>query len=79
MKTTNNELPFFSATIDRREGRIFVLVFPDNQELSVPVHFLPRNSKEGDSINLRFLTDKQARSERTELAKSLLEEILNGK
>lgn len=68
----------FSGTIDRKEDRYFVLAFVDGQELSVPVHYFARNAREGDVIHLRFLTDKQARADRAELARSLLEEILNG-
>lgn len=71
---TNN----LTATIDRQEGRQYVLIFTDGQELSVPIRCLPRQAKPGKVINLQFLTDEQATAERTELARALLEEILNG-
>lgn len=74
-----NDQTYFTGTLDRKEGRFFILTFPDGQELTVPIHFFSKNVHEGDIIHLNFMTDKQAKSERTELAKSLLEEILNGK
>lgn len=66
------------ATIDRKEGRYFVLTFADGQFLNVPVHYFSKQTRQGDVIHLRFFTDKQAKADRAELAKSLLEEILNG-
>ncbi len=68
----------FTAVADRKEGRYWVLLTTDNQELKVPAHHLARTLREGDVVTLRFLTDEQARADRAELAKSLLEEILNG-
>lgn len=68
----------FFATIERKQGRYFVLTFPDGQELTVPVHCFSRKAQPGDTIHLQFLTTEQAKAERTELARSLLEEILNG-
>lgn len=67
------------GTIDRKEGRCFVLIFPDGQELVVPIRCFSAQAKEGNLIHLRFLTDQQATADRAELARSLLEEILNGK
>ncbi len=74
-QTSPNE---FIGTLDRKEGRYAILTFADGQELRVPAHYLSRKSREGDVIHLRFFTDSQAKAERAELAKSLLEEILNG-
>lgn len=66
------------ATIDRKEGRYYVLSFSDGQSLNVPIHCFSRKARPGDIIHLQFLTDEQAKADRTELARSLLEEILNG-
>jgi hypothetical protein len=68
-----------TAVLDRREGRLATIVFSDKQELTLPVHLLPTNAREGDVIHLKFMTDKQATADRAELARNLLEEILNGK
>jgi hypothetical protein len=67
------------ATIDRKEGRSCVLIFPDNQELVIPAHLLSRDAHEGDVVHLRFFNDKQAKADKATLARNLLEEILNGK
>lgn len=67
-----------TATIDRREGRHFTIRFADGQELRVPVHAVSRLAKLGDTIHLNLLTELQAKAEKTELARYLLEEILNG-
>ena len=69
---------FLTATLDRKEGRNFVLVLADGQELVVPAHYFSTKTHEGDVIHLQFLTDHEAKSERTAMARSLLEEILNG-
>jgi hypothetical protein len=74
-----HDSPDFIATIDRREGRYFVLTFPDGQTLNVPIHLFSRQAREGDVIHLKFFTDQQARADKTELARHLLNEILNGK
>lgn len=67
-----------TATIERREGRYFIVRFSDGQELQVPVHAVSRSAKSGDVIHLKLLTPLQAKAEKTELARYLLEEILNG-
>lgn len=69
----------FTAAIGRRQGRNFVLIFPNDQELIVPVHCFSATVRTGDVIHLQFLTDKQARAGKAELARHILEEILNGR
>lgn len=66
------------ATLDRREGRKLVLLFSDGQELTLPAHLLPKNLKIGETIHTRYLTSQQAKADQAQLAKILLEEILNG-
>lgn len=78
MSVTKATITDLTAVIDRKEGRTFVLHFTDGQELVVPIHLLSKTARPGDVIHLHLLTDQQARAERTELARSLLEEILNG-
>ncbi len=75
MKHTPQDI---TATVDRKEGRYYLLRFSDGQELRVPVHALHRQTKEGDVVHLQFLADHQAKLEKAELARHLLEEILNG-
>lgn len=66
------------ATLERREGRYYVLAFNDGQTLKVPAHAISQRARLGDPIHLRLLTEPQAKADRLELARSLLEEILNG-
>jgi hypothetical protein len=68
----------FTATIERKEGRFYVLHFSDQQELRVPVHMLSRQAHEGDTIHLHCLTEQESRASKTELAQQILEQILNG-
>lgn len=77
-QTTPNPLADLTASIERREGRQFVLRLTDGQELSVPVHQLARHVALGETVHLKFLTAKQALADRQELARLILEEILNG-
>lgn len=41
-----------------------------------PADLLPDGAKEGDTVRLRMLTDRQAETDRHELARAILEEIL---
>lgn len=70
-----NEL---TAILVRKEGRQAVLSLVDGQELIVPIHLLPRTTHEGETLYLRIFDEQQAKADKAELARSLLEEILNG-
>ncbi len=74
----NDQADELIAIIDRKEGRFFVLRLYDRQELRVPIHALARTAQEGDAIHLQLRTEAQAKATKTELAQSILEEILNG-
>lgn len=73
-----NEPNDLTAIIDRKEGRSYILRFTDGQELKVPIFQFSKQARPGDTIHLAFLTEAQAKQERTDLARALLEEILNG-
>ena len=78
-KFTDN---FLTCIIDRFEFHKAVLRFEliknDQQELILAKRYLPRSCKEGDILHLEFLTDKQAKENRKNLAYKILEEILKG-
>jgi len=75
------------AVLDRFEGHKGVLLFDDadllgplaGQELVLPKRLLPPDLNIGDVLVLDFLTDEQSTLEREAIARSVLEDILNGK
>jgi len=75
------------AVLDRFEGHKGVLLFDDaevlgplvGQELVLPKRVLPLGIREGDVVILELLTDEQATQQRETVARSLLEDILNGR
>lgn len=66
------------VTIERQEGRFFIISLPDKQQITIPIYHFSKQARIGDKIHLRFLTEKEAKAEKTEMARVLLEEILNG-
>jgi hypothetical protein len=69
---TINEL---KVTVDRLEGRYAVLTYGDG-ELLWPKDKLPTRVHEGDALVLVAKRDEDATKDRTELAKTLLNELL---
>jgi hypothetical protein len=67
-----------TATIDRFENGLAVLEFDHNQMLTVTRRHLPKDAREGDVVEIEFLTDELATKRRGNLAKAMLEEILKG-
>lgn len=75
------------ATVDRFDNGVAVLVFDDDlalgrhagQTLTVPRRTLPRGVHEGDVILFEPLTSQQSTENREQVARKLLEDILNGK
>lgn len=65
------------ATIDRLEGDFAVLVFDDGQTLNLPRKDLPEDAKEGSVILVSFLSEREQTKKQKELAKAILNEILN--
>lgn len=78
MLMNNNQANDLTATIERKEGRFYILRLTDQQELKVPIHCLDRQVKAGETIHLQFLTDQQFSATKNELAQQILESILNG-
>ncbi len=80
-------LPQLKAVLDRFEGHKGVLLFDDSdmlgplagQELVLPKRLLPLGIREGDVVIVDLMTDTQATQRREEVARSLLEDILNGR
>lgn len=67
------------AIVDRFEDGRAVLKFSDNQELTISKKFLHPNAKQGDAINLEFLTNEEETRRRENLARAILKEIVEGK
>lgn len=66
-----------TCTIDRIELAKAVLEFENRQQLVVSKKFLPKNLAEGAVLRVEFLTDELATERRQNLARAVLEEILN--
>ncbi len=67
----------FVCTIDRVENGRYVLDFGKGQQLVVAKKFLPRGAKSGDVLRVELMTDRLAKKRQENLARALLEEILN--
>lgn len=51
----------------------------EEQRLVINSHYLPDSVKPGETFQLCFLSDKEGKIKEANLAKLILEEILNGK
>lgn len=67
-----------TCTVDRIEQTKVVLEFDNRQQLIVPKKYLPKKVTEGMVLQVEFLTDELAIKHRQNLARAVLEEILNG-
>ncbi|MFZ5363917.1 MAG: DUF3006 domain-containing protein [Patescibacteria group bacterium] len=72
-------MKFIKAAIDRFEGDSAVIKTEDGQELLWPKQNLPEDAKEGSAVRLGIFTNQSDEEERTRLAKTLLNEILQNK
>lgn len=72
-------MKFLKAAVDRLEGNFAVVKTEDGQELLWPIADLPEGVKEGTAVRLNLSTNQTDEEERTKLAKSLLNEILQPK
>ncbi len=70
---------FLKVVIDRIEGNSAVLKTDDGQEILWPTKNLPEDAKEGTAARLVLSTSRSDEEERTKLAKTLLNEILQTK
>lgn len=64
------------VTLDRFEGDKAILKTKDNQNINWPKNQLPENSQAGQVFNFRILTNQEAEKDKKELAKNILNEIL---
>ena len=72
-------MKFLKAAVDRLEGNFAVVKTEDGQELLWPIADLPEGVREGTAVRLNLSTSQTDEEERTKLAKSLLNEILQTK
>lgn len=70
--------PTLSCTLDRFDNGQAVLEFGNRQTLTIARRYLPKDAKEGLVLQVELLTDRLATKRRENLAKAILEEILNG-
>ncbi|HLD27818.1 MAG TPA: DUF3006 domain-containing protein [Patescibacteria group bacterium] len=66
-----------TGTLDRFEEKLAVIKTLDGGEIFWPIKNLPDEVKAGDSLTLTLETDREQTSGKAELAKSMLNEILN--
>lgn len=65
------------ATIDRFENDKAVLRTEDGRSIAWPKDKLPNGAREGASLNFNILSDNETEKDKRELAKEILNEILN--
>ena len=76
MSKNNDNL---TAIIDKFDNGIAVLEFSHNQTLTISKKYLPKDTKEGDALQVELLSDNQITKRKQNLAKAILEELLNSK
>jgi hypothetical protein len=64
-------------TIDRFEGEKAVLTAKDGSHIIWPKNKLPDDAKEGSTLEFSIRDDKTAEIEKKEIAKKILNEILD--
>lgn len=66
------------AVIDRIEHDLAVLLLGDDEvRLDIPLHFLPREAKEGTWLRLDFRIDEHTTEERYRQNKFMLDKLIN--
>jgi len=63
--------------IDRFENNKAVLQTEDGQSIIWPKDKLPQDAREGMALNFNILSDAETEQDKKELAKAILNEILN--
>lgn len=63
-------------TLMARQGRQFVLQSNDGQELSVPIHCIPKGLRLGQTVLAEFMTSETREHSRQTLAVELLNQLL---
>ena len=69
----------FSATIDRFENGYAILRTEDKLEIQMPKSKLPKEAKEGSLVRFEIYLDAEGTKRKEELAKEILNQILNPK
>ena len=65
------------GTIDRIEESLAVIAFPDGQKLNISIGKLPHDCKQGDVLDFDIAKNADASTKNQELARDVLNEILN--
>lgn len=76
MTKLNGEL---SCLIDRFENGHAVLNFGSHGSITIAKRHIPRYAKEGETLIIEFLTKESATKRKDNIARAILEEILNSK
>ena len=67
----------YILTIDRFEEDKAILKTEDNDTIIWPKNKLPNNAKEGEILTFTIANDIEAKKDKKELAKNILNEILD--
>ena len=71
-------MSILKAKVEKIVGGLAILKFSDGQELGVSLSLLPKEISIGSSLPISFLTDEEATGRQNELARKILEELING-
>jgi len=66
-----------SGIIDRFEDKLAVIKTTEDTEILWPIKNLPDDLLAGDSVTITLSNDKDGTQDKTELAKNMLNDILN--
>ncbi len=72
------ERPYISAVVESLSESTATVLTSDNQKITIPKDKLPKDASDGMRIRLIISSDRDESVERELLAKSILNEILNG-
>lgn len=64
-------------TVDRAEGGAIILKTKNGDTIHWPKNKLPENTKEGDVLNFEINKDEEGKKEKQNIAKDILNEILD--
>ncbi len=78
MRTDNlKNIGIREATLEDFNEELAIFKFSDGQELTWEKDKLPKGLKVGNKVSFKLITDTEETEERAEIARKLLENILN--
>lgn len=70
-------LKTYQGVVDRFEGKLAVIKLDDGSEVLWPIKNLADDIKEGTTVKMTISTNQNEQKEKEELAKTILNDILN--